>query len=263
MSENIPQSQTVSKGLSIMIVILISLLISFIISFLGYFYIFPKIEKEHFTVKVPDVRFLTISEADTRLKSVGLNYNVVEEQESETVPTGKIISQFPLPKTKVKKGEEISIIVSKGIPMVVVPEIKLKLLQEAQKLIHNAGLVVGNVTEVETDEFPVGVVIDSNPKEKQQVNKGSVVDLTISKPKPRPQPKKIVVRKVTVPNIIGKSLVEAKKILESRGLILGEVKNVTDEDKEFDIILSQTPSSGATVPQGSKVNVTYNTESQE
>lgn len=60
-----------------------------------------------------------------------------------------------------------------------------------------------------------------------------------------------VVERVTVPDIRGKSVKEAKEILKEEGLIL-ELK----EEKEIsgeDIVKNQTPMSGIEINKGSKV----------
>jgi len=45
-------------------------------------------------------------------------------------------------------------------------------------------------------------------------------------------------------------------------LVLGNIKKVCDEDKNFDIIISQSPKAGSTVPMGTKIDVVYNAESE-
>jgi len=89
------------------------------------------------------------------------------------------------------------------------------------------------------------------------------VIINVSKGKPVVQQIKKEVIKVVVPNIINKSLIEAKKLLEQSGLVLGNVKKICDEDKDFDIIISQLPKAGSIVPKGTKVSIVYNAESEE
>ncbi len=257
--ENIKQ---VPKGISVIIVILISTIISFVVSFFGYFYIFPEIEKKTY-VRVVDVRNIPIEEASKKLNSVGLKYEIVEQVESESIPSGYIVLQQPLPKTLVKKGSEVLVVLSKGVPMVKVPGLKMKTLEEAKKLLFEYGLSIGEIKEVESEDIEKGKVVSTEPQEGVEVKKGSSVNIVISKGKTIVQKVKEEVKKVVVPNIVNKSLIEAKKLLEQRGLLLGNVKKVCDEDKDFDIVISQTPKAGTTVPKGTKVNVVYNVEEAE
>ncbi len=252
MAEEIKQ---VPKGVSVLIVILISLIISFCVTFFSYFYLFPILEKNTY-VRVPDIRNLPLSEAARKLEPLGLRYEVLEEIPSSTVASGAIIEQYPVPKTVVKKNTEVIVVLSKGVPLVKIPELKGKTIEEAKKILSELGLVINEIKEIEKEDVDKGLVIETEPTVGIEVKKFSPINIIISKGKPPKQE----VKKVIVPNILGKSLIEAKKILESKGLKLGNIKKVCDEDKEFDIIISQTPSAGREVLYGSKVNVVYNTE---
>ena len=63
------------------------------------------------------------------------------------------------------------------------------------------------------------------------------------------------VEQVKTPDVIGKSIQEAEKILKESGLIV-VVENETEElDKENTIVKEQTPKSGIIVNQNSKVYI--------
>jgi len=256
--QNIKQ---VPKGVSVIIVMLISLIISFVVSFFGYFYIFPEIEKNRY-VRVVDIRNMPISEASKKLESIGLRYEIVEQIESGDIPSGYVILQQPLPKTMVKKGSEVLVVLSKGVPTVEVPDVKLKSVEEAKKLLIEVGLKIGEIKEIESQEVEKEKVVSTEPQSGVEVKKGTVVNLIVSKGKPMLQQVKKEIKKVVVPNIVNKSLIEAKNILEQYGLKLGNIKKVCDEDKDFDIVISQTPKAGSTVVQGSKIDIIYNVESE-
>lgn len=252
--ENIKQ---VPKGVSVLFVILISAVVSFLVCFFSYFYIFPKIEEKTLYIRVPDIRNLPVSEATKKLEQQGLKINVVEEIESETVSVGCVVVQQPLPKTKVKKNSEVIVVLSRGIPLVKIPDVKLKPVEEARKIVVGAGLAISEIQEIESDSVDKGMVINTEPQEGTEVKKGAAVKLIVSKGKPQ-----VVVKKVRVPDVRNKSLVDAQKILQQHKLKLGNVKKVCDEDKDFDIVISQEPAAGTVVPEGSKVNIVYNTESE-
>jgi beta-lactam-binding protein with PASTA domain len=253
------ETKGVPRGLSIIIVFLISLIVSFGISFIGYFYLFPKIEKKHFVVKTPDVRKISLSEAIAKLSSEGLTYNVIDEVENEELVSGTVVYQLPLPKTNTRRGTEVALMVSKGVPTVYVPKLKNKTLDEAKEILFQLGFIIGQVKEVESEEVnQEGIVLDSYPPEGATAKKGSTIELVVSKA--------VVVKKVEmvlVPNVIGKTLVEGQKILQSKGLRLGNVTKTTNENFEFDIILDQNPPAGKKVSKGSGVNITLNAETVE
>ena len=65
------------------------------------------------------------------------------------------------------------------------------------------------------------------------------------------------VEQVSTPDILGKSIKEAEKILKESGLEL-TIENEPEElDKENTFVQEQTPKSGIIVNEGSKINVRY------
>ncbi len=252
MSEEIKQA---SRGLSVLIVILISIIVSFCVSFFTYFYIFPQVEKKYFLVRTPDVRNLSVSEAISIISKLDLKYDIIAEEESENIASGKIVSQTPLPKSLVRKNSIINLIVSRGISLVKIPNLKSKSLEEAKKILSEIGLQIGEVKEVYSSEVEKENVVDTEPPQAVEVKKNTKINILLSKGSP-------VVEKVKVPNIVGKTLIEAKKIVELQSLVIGNIKKVCDENKEFDIILSQTPKAGSLVSKGSKINIVINAEEQ-
>jgi serine/threonine-protein kinase len=252
------ESQGVPRGLSIIIVVLISLIVSFGITFISYFYLFPDIEKKHFLTKTPDVRKIPLSEAIAKLSQEKLGYNVIDEVENEDFPSGTVVYQLPLPKTNIRRGTEVALMISKGVPVIYVPKLKNKTLDEAKEILSQLGLEIGPVKEVESEEIKQpGIILDTYPQEGTTVKKGSAIEIVISKP---PVAKKVDL--VIVPNIVGKNFLEGQKILQSKGLKLGNVKKTTNENFEFNIILEQNPVAGKKVAQGSVVNITLNSEGE-
>lgn len=64
------------------------------------------------------------------------------------------------------------------------------------------------------------------------------------------------VEKIKTPDILGKSLKEAEKILKENGLTLNlENQNLDEIDKENTIVNEQTPKAGIVVNKGSNVYV--------
>ncbi|MGN7414408.1 Stk1 family PASTA domain-containing Ser/Thr kinase [Paenibacillus sp. SAF-068] len=69
------------------------------------------------TVKMPDLKNLTRSEAEEKLKSAGLELAQVQEESSYTVDQGKVTQQWPVEAgTEVSPGDKITIFISTGYP---------------------------------------------------------------------------------------------------------------------------------------------------
>ncbi len=129
-------------------------------------------------IEVPDVVNLEQEEAEKRLRDSGFRY-VIEEEVHETIEIGYVTKQEPSAKEKAEKGTEITIYVSAEEEQAVVPKVTGIFQTEAEKLIVEAGLVVGDITMGESDE-EYGKVIGQTPSAKTGVEKGTKVDLLIS-----------------------------------------------------------------------------------
>ena len=104
-----------------------------------------------------------------------------------------------------------------GSNSVSAPDVRNKTLEEAKVTIVKAGLEVGDVTEVASDDVKEKTVIDSDPKAGKKVKKGSKVDLRVSSGK----------KTVDMPNFVGMDEETVKKNASKLGF-----KNITVEKVE-------------------------------
>lgn len=150
-------------------------------------------------IDIPDVVNLKQEEAEKRLRDSGFKYTI-EEEFSETIEIGYVIKQEPEAKGKAEKGTEITIYVSAEEEQAVVPKVTGIFQTEAEKLIEEAGLVVGDITMGESDEER-GKVIGQSPSAKTGVEKGTKVDLMISEgtgPEPTPSTQPLKKKTLTI-----------------------------------------------------------------
>ena len=106
-----------------------------------------------------------------------------------------------------------------GANSVSAPDVRNKTLEEAKVAIVKAGLEVGDVTEVASDDVKEKTVIDSDPKAGKKVRKGSKVDLRVSSGK----------KTVDMPNFVGIDEDNVKRNASKLGF-----KNITVEKVESD-----------------------------
>ena len=117
------------------------------------------------------------------MSSQSSNYQVLlsSKQFSDTVPEGRIISQSPEPNTKIAKGTAIVVVVSQGMSVRTLPDIKGKTLAEASQAVTSAGLIPTKIDDF-SQTVPQGYAIgykDAHPGSK--LNFGSQVVIVISK----------------------------------------------------------------------------------
>lgn len=199
-------------------------------------------------VSVPDVQGMTVKEAEQILDAAGLRYQLQEINSSE-VEKGAVIKQDIEPGSKVKRGRLITLLVSLGPQMFTVPDVRSKLLQDAELILVNEGFVVGTKKEVFHDNVTEGLVISQNPLPGTSRPKDSPVNLVISKgPQPVLKP---------VPDLIGLVLAAAKEKLNQTGFVLSDnIKRQESAEYLPGYVCAQNPAAGTELEAGKTVEVT-------
>ena len=130
-------------------------------------------------VVVPNVANYEKMNAKETLEKLGFVVAFTEEQ-SENIAVGTVIRQSPDFGVGAKLGDTIRLYISANLDKVDVPSVVGKSLAQAKNDIEAVGLVVGNVTEQESNQ-DVGTVIRQSPESGEKADKKSAVALTVSK----------------------------------------------------------------------------------
>lgn len=195
-------------------------------------------------VTVPDVTKMSFADANRTLKDRGLSGHITDYEFSADVPKDRVVDTSPKPGDKVKKGRVISLTVSKGVKMAAVPDVRKKTLTDAQYELKDAGFKVSTIYEYNND-LPKDTVIDQDPSQDTNSPIGSVVTLRVSKG-----------QQVIVPDLTGKTLDDAKTILQKYGYDLdSNVTRKSSNDYVKDQIIDQNPKPGSPLDQGKTVSV--------
>ena len=124
-------------------------------------------------VAVPDVVGKPADEARAELRKGKLRVRVTE-QYNEKVEAGLVASQTPAGGGTADKNSVVRLVVSKGPPLVVVPDVEGRSLQEAQAVLAAAGFRV-NVNQIPGP----GIVRSMSPGGGEEQPKGSTVTLYV------------------------------------------------------------------------------------
>lgn len=134
-------------------------------------------------VTTPDVRGFQQADAEAALAEVGLVPAYGEAEYSETVPTGAVISQDPLPpapdvaeSVQLYRGDTVHLILSLGPPMVEVPNLFGMVSSQAIDLLKESGLVPDPTYYW---DGALDRVRFQNPEAGTMVPKGSTVAFTV------------------------------------------------------------------------------------
>jgi beta-lactam-binding protein with PASTA domain/tRNA A-37 threonylcarbamoyl transferase component Bud32 len=143
--------------------------------------IYYTLSKGEAYVDVPDVRRLTLREAQLELENHQLQLGNVDEIQDATVPKDHVISQNPREGTSVAIGTRVDLVVSKGTEpeTVIVPNLIGLTEAQASAVLNDNLLDLGDVTGVPSDE-PPGTIIAQTPEEGEEVPVRTRVDITVS-----------------------------------------------------------------------------------
>ncbi|UQX87222.1 Stk1 family PASTA domain-containing Ser/Thr kinase [Jatrophihabitans telluris] len=127
-------------------------------------------------VTVPDVQNQKKDDATKALTDAGFQVTVQQDY-SDSVPDGSVISQTPGAKSSALKFSSVTIVVSKGPELVTLPKIKNGTdANEAKQTLESLGLVVSIDTRY--GGF-LNKVVGMDPKAGTQVRRGDTVTLTV------------------------------------------------------------------------------------
>jgi beta-lactam-binding protein with PASTA domain/predicted Ser/Thr protein kinase len=175
----------------------------------------------------------------------GMGFKVVPSYRPSTLEeTGRVLAQDPVGGSMVPPSSEVRLVIGEGPGTAAIPDVVGKARAEAEELIKTAGFKVGTVEEKADAEVEQGRVISQDPKPGSRVTRGTAVNLVVSA---GPE-------KVTVPDVVGTSRLQAARLIRAAGLEVGTTSE-EPSDKEAGIVIRQNPAAGSPVAKGSAVDL--------
>lgn len=197
-------------------------------------------------VVVPSVIGKDEAEATRILENEGFTVNVSDTSFGEDFPQGQIFLQKPDAGNIVKKGRDIYIFISGGEQYVAVPSLKGKTIVDAKFSLERVGLKLGSVEEVASN-YPKEMIFDQQFVEGTSLKKGELVGVTLSSGSAEGT--------IYVPDLIGKSLTQARIVLNDSSLVVGKINYQISNTLLPNTVLDQYPSPGNKLNAGEKVDL--------
>ena len=171
------------KRLKIALAILILILVTQIFIFAKFFLGGPGNKEGQ--ISAPDLYNLTLDEAQRSLDKLNLNIRVnIEDEYSNEVEKGKIISQQPMSGATLQEGDTVTLVLSKGPMKGYIPNVVGLTLGEAENILKENKLSLGNIKYEYSDTYNNGIVIAQDPKSGSESNKEwGTVNVVVSKGK--------------------------------------------------------------------------------
>lgn len=237
------EEKKLNKGL------LITGIIAGVLAFLAIiiFIVVPFIASKK-SIEIPNVKGLTVTKAEKKLENMGLEVATkLKKEESEKIKAGKVIETDPGAGRTVKKGTQITLIVSTGSKKIKVEDYTGKDYYEVKAQLETLGIIVEtDKKEVEDDgKNKANVILSQSVKAGEKLKKGEKITLTIPD------------LYITYPDFIkeGYSLVDIKNFCKKNDISL-EVKEQADSSKTDGTIVYQNMMAGTRVTAGSTLKIT-------
>ena len=195
-------------------------------------------------IEVPDVTGQTLDEAKSAIQSAGFTVGTVQQQYSDKVESGKVISQDPMGKSKKAKGSSINLTVSQGTQEIEVPDLTGKTADEAKKLLQANGLKFKAGAAEYSDTVDKDLVVRQSVEAGSKVAKDTVVTYYLS----------LGSEGSSVPNVVGQTRSAATTTLNNAGFYVTYDEQYSDSVAEG-VVISQTPESGSKLKADGTVNI--------
>jgi len=191
-------------------------------------------------VRIPSVAGLPRGVAIEQLNDAGLKV-MVDAIPSNRYREGLAVRTVPAEGTLVERGTRVRLFVSSGPRRVTVPEVVGLTQDAAEAELQRRGLEV-RVRERPSEERE-GTVIDQDPAAGSELKRGDTVTIVVSTGPER----------VTVPNVVGSLLDEARASLRAAGLKVTVRRRAVSDATDDGRVVDQSPSAGVEVERGTDV----------
>jgi serine/threonine-protein kinase len=209
--------------------------------------IMPWYVKHTDTAKVPSVVGLNFLEAKKKIEEVGLEVKQGDIRYDENKPIGEIIDQNPPADQIVKYGRRIYLTVCGGEQLVEVPSLHGRTLRDAKFTLEQRGLQVGETVRKTSNDVKEESVISQIIQPGSKVKRSTKIDLIISNG--------MAVGDLIVPDLIGKKLEDAKKMISDKKLKLGKITYQTNNELPAGQIVDQYPKKDKSANENTAVDL--------
>lgn len=215
-------------------------------------------------VAVPSLVGLTPVEAERSVAGPGLQLAIERQYYSPQIAEGRIMSQLPLPGTKVRRGWQVRVAQSLGPIRVAIPDVTGQSEHAAELNIRRRGLDIASMAEVATEGIPADQVLAQSPMANATELVAPKISLLVTADA---QPQAFV-----MPSFVGQPLGSVSRTLQDSGFKLGNVGVASIVEAPVDqtgpavapappvqpspasIIVSQNPAAGQKVLAGTVVS---------
>jgi beta-lactam-binding protein with PASTA domain len=165
-------------------------------------------------VLLPTFSGQTVNDATSECGRLHLTCTVIARQPSEQYPLDVVMAQQPDAGAHVREGRAISFVVSSGIHIFPMPDLRFESLRNVTLALGNVKLQLAGTKTVANNDVPANHVVDQVPPPLTSVREGSQVTVTLSKGPPT---------NVKVPNFVNMGIDAARDAAGAAKVRLGQI----------------------------------------
>jgi len=184
---------------------------------------------------VPHVSGLTREQAEWETQRAKLAFRVQEERYDLRMEKGRVISQSPAPGMSVRKGMTLSVVVSRGIDRLEVPDLRGLRLEAAQIQAQQTGLTPASASYVHS-AAPASTVVAQTLAPGAAVPRDQEIGLLVSLGPSSPT--------FVMPDLRGMDLDQATAGLQEYGILVASARTVALPGVGRNTIVDQEPRPG-------------------
>ncbi|MFI5145111.1 MAG: PASTA domain-containing protein [Ignavibacteria bacterium] len=231
-------------------VIVVVILIGIILLFNNV--LMPLYVKQGKLVKVPSVVGLSISDAKKTLDDADLEGIQGDIRYDANKPIGTILDQNPVGEQMVKSGRRIYLVVSGGEQLYDVPNLVGRSVRESKFALAQRNLELQEMDSRVSAQYPSGTIISQIEPAGSKVKKGTKIGVIVSTG--------METGDIKVPELIGKNLEEAKKIILQNHMTIGKINYQPNPGFAVNAVIDQYPKGNTLALTNQKIDLFVNKE---
>ncbi|GAB3861923.1 Stk1 family PASTA domain-containing Ser/Thr kinase [Micromonospora andamanensis] len=192
----------------------------------------------------PQLVSMNKAEAEAQASQAGFEVVYADPRYDDQIPRDGVLGQEPASSARILKGGTITLTLSLGPERFELPDVVGKDFALAEADLLSAQLEVVKGTARYDDSLPEGIVVATDPKAGEEVKPGDEITVILSKGR----------APITVPNLVGKNLNDARNQIAQLGLVLVEPTR-KESDKPRDEVIGQSPAAGGGVEKGAQIRL--------
>ena len=213
---------------------------------LNYF-LLPLYVKGGGTMTVPVSTGRTFDDARRMLDSLGLQAVEAGSRPDPKVAAGLVVLQNPPGGAVVKVGRRVYLTLSGGEVLVAVPRLRGLSARDSRFTLERSGLLLGTMDYDTSNVFPENTIISQSLPPGSRVARGTGIGVVVSRGR--------TAQEVLVPELTGRTLTEAQKILAEKGLGVGTLTYQPSFELLPNTVVDQYPRGGSMLAAGGSVDL--------